>query len=174
MIAIWLVLGASVIAAYTDVTRRKIPNVLVAAVLAGGIAVQATHGISAVVESLAIFCVAIAAGAIAFSWGIAGGGDMKFLAAAGAALGFPDAVPFLFYTLLAGGVLATVIALRRRAFRSTAANIGMISLSLASGVRPAIQRSRSTDMPYAVAILAGAALVLWANTFALHILRISQ
>lgn len=171
MIAIWLVIAASAIAAYTDVTRRKIPNVLVAAVLAGGLALQAMHGVFPLLESLAIFCAALAVGMLAFSWGIAGGGDVKFLAAAGAALGWSNALPFFLYTLLAGGVLAAAIALHRRTLRATVANIGMISLSLASGVRPGPNASGSASMPYAVAIFAGAASVLCADHFALHILR---
>lgn len=173
MIAMWLVLAASAIAAYTDVTRRKIPNALVASVLAGGLALQATHGVFPLLGSVAIFSAAMAAGILAFSWGIAGGGDVKFLAAAGAALGWPDAFPFFLYTLLAGGVLAAAIALHRRTFRTTVANIGMISLSLASGVRPGPNAPGSTSMPYAVAIFAGAASVLCASHFALHILRVT-
>lgn len=173
MNAILLVLAASAIAAFTDVTRRKISNVLVAALLVIGVALQATHGLSALAASLGIFVLVMAAGTVAFSWGIAGGGDVKFLAAACAALGWPAAVPFFLYTVLAGGVLAVAFALHRRTLRSTTANLGLISLSLASGVRPQLQRSRDTDMPYALAILAGAAMALWANQFALHLLRIA-
>lgn len=171
MNAIWLVLAASGIAAYTDITRRKIPNALVAAVLVCGISLQALHGPAAALTSLLVFTAAFAFGTIAFSWGIAGGGDVKFLAAAGAALGWPYAFPFFLYTILAGGLLSIAIAMHRRTLRSTAVNIGVISLSILSGVRPKPHRSQATDMPYAVAIFAGAAMALWANQPALHLLR---
>ena len=45
-----------------------------------------------------------------FSAGVFGGGDAKLLAAAGLWLGWPDLVPFLTLTALAGGALAAVVA----------------------------------------------------------------
>ena len=44
-----------------------------------------------------------------FSLGLFGGGDAKLLAAAGLWLGWPDLVPFLVATALAGGLLAAAV-----------------------------------------------------------------
>lgn len=174
MIALWFVLAASGIAAYTDVTKRRIPNALVLAVLLGGLALRATSGWSSLLAGVAIFAALIAAGCLAFSWGIAGGGDVKFAAAAGAALGWPDAMPFLLYTMLAGGILAVAIALRKRTLRATAGNVASIAFSLLNRTRPALDAPAAVKMPYAVAIFAGAAATLAANASALHLLRIAQ
>ena len=44
-----------------------------------------------------------------FSFGVFGGGDAKLLAAAGLWLGWPDLLPFVVLTALAGGALAAVV-----------------------------------------------------------------
>ncbi|MFT3989156.1 A24 family peptidase [Aestuariivirga sp.] len=49
------------------------------------------------------------AGFIIFSLGLFGGGDAKLLAAAGLWMGWPDVMPFLVMTALAGGILAVVV-----------------------------------------------------------------
>ncbi|MFO1123620.1 MAG: prepilin peptidase [Hyphomicrobiales bacterium] len=49
-------------------------------------------------------------GFVFFALGLFGGGDAKLLAAAGLWLGWPDLMPFLFITALAGGVLALCVA----------------------------------------------------------------
>lgn len=165
----WFVLAAAAVAAYTDVTRRRIPNALVLAVLIGGLALHLSGGAQAVFVSIAIFAALIAAGTILYSMGIVGGGDVKFIAAAGAALGWPDALPFLACTLVAGGVLGIAVSIARRRLSQTIGNVGAMSFSLLVGARPHITPSASGSMPYALAIFAGAAAVVLADIFALHL-----
>jgi prepilin peptidase CpaA len=50
------------------------------------------------------------AGFLLFSFGVFGGGDAKLLAAAGLWFGSAQLVPFLFFTVLAGGILAAGVA----------------------------------------------------------------
>jgi prepilin peptidase CpaA len=50
-----------------------------------------------------------AAGFALFSLGLFGGGDAKLLAAAGLWFGWPQTLPFLVLTVLAGGVLALCV-----------------------------------------------------------------
>ena len=48
-------------------------------------------------------------GFLFFSFGVFGGGDAKLLAAAGLWFGTAQALPFLVFTILAGGILAALI-----------------------------------------------------------------
>lgn len=169
MIAAWIVLAAAGAAAYTDVTRRRIPNALVLAVLLIGLALHGAAGLQSFLASLAIFAAVIAVGTIGFSMRIIGGGDVKFIAAAAATLGWPDTLPFLAWTLVAGGLLAVAVSIARRRFAQTMSNVGALSFALLSGARPQITPSASGSIPYAVAIFAGATVVVLANIFALHL-----
>lgn len=172
MIGFALVLVAAAVAVYTDLKRGRIPNMLVLAMLVCGLAVQAIHGWVQVAIALAIFAAVLIAGVPLFSMRIMGGGDVKFMAAAAATLGWPDAVTFLLYTLVAGGVLGVAYSIARGRLRSTLAGVGALAFPMLYGARPATSPLRSATMPYALAILAGALAVAIGNAFDLH-LRIS-
>lgn len=172
MLQFVLVLAAAAVACYTDVTRRRIPNVLVACLLTAGLAAQAFHGAGAIAESIGILAILLGIGTIAFAARLIGGGDVKFIAAAAATLGWPDALPFILYTLVAGGVLAVAISLYRGRLKDVLFNIRAMLFPLMAGVRPAIVPGGSGSMPYAVAILAGAIAAVLGNLFAFN-LRIS-
>jgi prepilin peptidase CpaA len=86
-----------------------------------------------------------------FAANLVGGGDAKMLAAAGLWIGFELIVPFLIYTTIAGGVLAIAVLAVRKA-QSYAQMTGMDAFaSLAA---------KKIDLPYGMAIAAGALLVL--------------
>ena len=167
MITTGLVVGAAAIAVYTDVRRRKIPNWLVAALLVCGLAVRGFGGISAVGTSLIIFVIVLVLGAVAFAAGVTGGGDVKFMAAAGAVLGWPHAFAFLTYTLVAGGMLAIGTALVRGRMRTVFANVRFASYAMLSGARPGDAVASGGSIPYAVAIFAGATALALGDLFAL-------
>ena len=168
MITTALVVGAAAIAVYTDVRRRKIPNWLVVALLICGLAVRGFGGISAVGMSLGILVIALALGALAFAAGVTGGGDVKFIAAACAVLGWPHAFAFLAYTLIAGGILAVGVAAMRGRMRTVFANVRFASSAMLSGVGPGNAVASSGRIPYAVAIFAGAAALALGDLFALN------
>jgi prepilin peptidase CpaA len=122
--------------------------------------------------AVAIFAAVLLAGLPLFSMRIMGGGDVKFMAAAAATLGLPDAISFLLYTLVAGGVFGIDYSFAGGRLRTTLAGVGALTIPMLSGGRTATSPLRSTTMPYALAIFAGAAAVVVANAFDLH-LRIS-
>src|SRR6058998_1552323 len=102
------------LAAQADVRTRKIPNRLTFPALLLGLA---THlaldggvGLKASLAGMAIAGVALLPGWL-LRW--MGAGDVKLMAAAGAWLAFPHAVIALLASLVAGGVVAAVVALRR-------------------------------------------------------------
>jgi prepilin peptidase CpaA len=168
MIVLTLVLITAAIAAYTDVTSRRIPNALPAALLAAGIAVNAMHGWQSAAISIGLFLGVFAFGTFLFSFGLLGGGDVKLIAAASAALGWPDALAFLLYTMVAGGILGLSMSAARGRLRPMFANVKSIVFPMLSGVRPApLSSSAVGTMPYGLAIFAGAATLALGNAFGL-------
>jgi prepilin peptidase CpaA len=145
-----VVLAAALViaAAVTDIASLTIPNriplgllaLFAVASLTGslGIADLGWH----VATGGAVFAVTVAL----FAAGLFGGGDAKLLPAVAIWLGPAAVAPFIFYTAIAGGVLAlAVLALRR--------------LPVPAGVagQPVVARLRQRDsgIPYGVAIAAG-------------------
>lgn len=171
MTASLLVWGTAAVAAYTDVKSRRIPNALVLLLLAAGLTTRALDGWQSFGLAVALLVAVFAAGTVLFSLRLIGGGDVKFLAAAAATLGWSDAIPFLLYTILAGGLLGVLIAAARGQLRPMLANLRLMAAPMLAGMRPATQASVVGSMPYAVAIFAGATAVLLGNLFG-FILRI--
>jgi prepilin peptidase CpaA len=167
-LGVGVVLAASLLAAVSDVRTRRIPNVLVIALLLCGLAANALHGWQAVGIDVAIAVAVLLAGSVAFSFRLIGGGDVKLLAAAAGTLGFPSAVTFILFTLLCGGVLAVAFSATRGRLGATIANVQSMTLPIFAGVRP-VRPQDSIAMPYALAIFAGAACTAIINGFAPHL-----
>jgi prepilin peptidase CpaA len=168
MIALTLVLVIAAIAAYTDVRTRRIPNALPAALLAAGVTLHALHGWQSAAISIGLFLGVFAFGTFLFSFKLIGGGDVKLMAAAAAALGWPDTAVFLLYTMVAGGLLGVALSVAHGRLRPVCDNVKAIVLQLVSGVRPApLSSSAVGTMPYGLAIFAGAATLALGNAFGL-------
>jgi prepilin peptidase CpaA len=101
-----------IIAGYTEMRQRRIPNWLtlsgILIALWGSLLVAGAAGLKSSALGLAIgggaflpFCLA----------GAVGGGDLKLMAAVGAVLGYPLVLWALYYTIMAGGVLAILYLL---------------------------------------------------------------
>ena len=166
-IAVALVLVAAALAAITDVRTRRIPNLLVAALLVCGLSLSALSGWKAAGGDLLIVAIVMVAGTFLFSLKLIGGGDVKLLAAAAGTLGFPDCVFFILCTLIGGGFIAVAYAALRGRLRATFANVQSMAIPVFAGVRPA--RPDGTPMPYALAIFAGALCTAFVNAFAPHL-----
>jgi prepilin peptidase CpaA len=165
-LATWLVLGACAIAVATDLRSRRIPNVLTATLAVAALGLHAASGLASFGVALATLVAVMFLGLVAFSFGWLGGGDVKLLAAGAAALGFPDAVPFLVYTAIGGGVLALV-------FAAVTGRLGSVLRSVALIVRPFAYKGTTpvapTDpimLPYAIAIAFGAVAVALSHSAA--------
>ncbi len=163
-IAIWLVLGACAIAVATDVATRRIPNLLTAALAVAALALHATMGWSSFILAIGMLAGVTLLGFVAFSCGWLGGGDVKLLAAGAAALGFPDAVPFLIYTAIAGGVLALVVAIAMGRLSSVFASVSLVLRPLAYKGTVVVAPKAPITLPYAVAIASGATAVALSHT----------
>jgi len=108
------------IAAAIDLRTRRVPNPLTASLTASGL-VFAAAGISGLSVSASILgCVlGLALMLPGHLFGATGAGDVKLFAAAGALIGPAQIVTAFFYTALAGGLLALVVAVRRRRLQRT-------------------------------------------------------
>jgi prepilin peptidase CpaA len=165
-LAIWLVLGACAIAVATDLRSRRIPNALTAALAVAALGLHATSGWAAFGIALATLVGVLFIGLVAFSFGWLGGGDVKLLAAGAAALGFPDAVPFLVYTAIGGGVLAIVFATVTGRLGSVLRSVSLILRPFAYKGTVAVAPANPIMLPYAVAIAFGALAVALSHTAA--------
>lgn len=159
-IEIGLLLAVCVVAVYTDVRARKIPNWLTGGFAAGALAIHLSQSWTIVAGALAAAVLIFLLGTFAHGVRILGGGDVKLLAAGTLAVGYPDCILFVLYTFVGGGVLAVVFALAQRRLRTTLVNVRAMAQTRTLLDDPA----PSARMPYAIAIAFGAAIVALANT----------
>lgn len=153
-----LMIAMLAIAIYTDLRTGKVYNKLtvpcaVAGLILGGIAAGLPGVADRALGAAIVLGVVVALSAVA---GL-GGGDAKLMIAVGALKGFHFAAWTLLLTGVFGGVLATVMLLRRRAVKATAVNMIANMLSTAGGVRTDLAEGSAVGkIPYSVAIALGA------------------
>ena len=164
--ALLVVLPACAIAATTDVRTRRVPNWLTALLAIAGLIMNAAHGVVPGLLSLCVMLAVFLIGALAFSQGWIGGGDVKLAAAAAGAFNYPDCVPFLVYTILGGGVIALVYSVLRGRLKQTLTGVATLAFPFLHGGAGKATPTSMTSMPYALAIGLGAALVLLSQTVA--------
>ena len=152
----------------TDVRARRIPNILVVAIVASGIghSLATRPAAPAMLFSLAGLMLGFAIWIVFHMGGVVGAGDVKFFAAAGTWLGPSATWRAALIAGVVGGVLAVFFLIReRRALNAVrrlvvAARLGSLSLleeksgaSEGSGAR--------LQLPYGVALAAGALAAAW-------------
>jgi prepilin peptidase CpaA len=104
--------------AVVDLRTRRVPDRVTVALAAIGLALAATGlGRVGVVAACAGALTGLVLMLPGYLFGATGGGDVKLLAAAGTLLGPGDTGWAFLATLLAGGALALVVAVRRRRVR---------------------------------------------------------
>jgi prepilin peptidase CpaA len=165
-LATWLVLGACAIAVATDIRARRIPNALTATLALAALALHAMQGVAAFGAALATLVIVLVLGSFAFACKWLGGGDVKLLAAGAAALGFPDAVPFVIYTAIGGGLLALVFAIATGRLRAVLQSVALLLRPFAFKGTVAVVPRQAIMLPYAVAIAFGAVAVALSHTAA--------
>ena len=146
-------------AALIDLRTRRVPNALTATFAVVAFAVAATGLGRISIGAALVGCVL----GIAFMlpghiFGATGAGDVKLFAAAGALLGPMPTIRAFMYTAMAGGVLALIVAVRRRRLQRT---IGATARLVSQGsVAAAEIEAPETDnrFAYAPAIAIGVVL----------------
>jgi len=146
------VLAFCVAAVYGDVRERRIPNWLTGSLVVAAVVVHAFSGVRALGISVAVMVVLTLLGALVYSRGGIGGGDVKLGIAASGMLSYPLCVPFLLYTMVGGGLLALAFIAFRGGGRRTLSR----AVLMAVGGPQAVAPDRTKTMPYAAAFAFGA------------------
>lgn len=158
------VAGTGASSAVVDLYTRRIPNPLTlgAALLGLTLAVAHISPLSAA-QALLGFIVGLVLMLPGHVIGATGAGDVKLFAALGTLLG-PRAIVFaFFYTALAGGAIAVIVAVRRRQLRKTVERTADLVRTAGANVAE-IEHATGNRFAYAPAIAVGAlvaALQMW-------------
>jgi prepilin peptidase CpaA len=150
----------------TDVRTRRIPNLLVLALLVGGLGFSlATRPVAlALRESGAGLLLGFAIWIVFYVASVIGAGDVKFFAAAGAWLGPSATWRAALVAAVVGGVLAVGFLIRERRLSSTLRRM-MLAVSSRSTALLATDAdhvvSRQRQLPYGVALATGALIAAW-------------
>jgi prepilin peptidase CpaA len=150
------VAGTGASSAVVDFYTRRIPNLLTFGVAIFGVAIAAVGiGSATVPQALAGFAVGLVLMLPGHVIGATGAGDVKLFAAIGTLLGPKGIAMAFFYTALAGGALAVVVAIRRRLLRTTVERAANLMRTGGANVGD-IERSAVNRFAYAPAIAVGA------------------
>jgi prepilin peptidase CpaA len=139
-------------AAISDILRFQIPNrICLTVALLYPTYVLASAAPVDWLPALGVGALALAIGFVLFALGVFGAGDAKLFAATALWAGPSLIMPLIFYTTLAGGVVALFIWAQHRA--AQAASLGM---AIQTGVESSFAKQQ---MPYGSAIAVGALYV---------------
>jgi len=145
-----------VVATVVDIRTRRIPNELTAAMAGVGVGLSAT-GVSGVPlwASALGFAVGLLLMMPGHVLGATGAGDVKLMAAVGAILGPTMVVKAFLFTAIAGGVLAILVAIRRRRLTATLTSTGQL-VAGSTGTRELLRSAPAASrFAYGPAIAAG-------------------
>lgn len=147
------------VAVYSDVTTRRIPNVLIAIGLLTALATGLTQGDLATRTSG--FAIGLLILLPFFAFRLVGAGDAKLMAVVGAFTGAHALLPISLYTFIFGGLLGIASLVTARSGLQAVRNVRLVLFAVAAksagadissgelGLKPAAR------IPYAVAIAAG-------------------
>ena len=149
-------------AVWYDVRSFTIPNWVPGAMIVGWVLAAPFLGLGWMDAGLSLLAGigVLVLGVALWAPGWVGGGDVKLLAAGALWFGWPDAVAFVLIAVAAGGVLAVILlVLRQLTHMMPITSDRLDGTALAQGA----------PVPYAIAIAAGALLVLpQAQMFAVY------
>jgi len=150
------VLAGGAASAIVDLYTRRVPNVLTGGIGLLGVALAAMHlsGVS-ILAALGGCALGLAMMLPGHVIGATGAGDVKLFAALGTLLGPSRTGKAFIYTALAGGLIAVVVAARRRRLSATLERTATL---VRSGGGNAAEIERATEnnrFAYAPAIAAG-------------------
>lgn len=139
------------IAACTDFWTMKIPNKVSLAMMAGFILTLPLtwQGLPMLTEHLMVGSIFLLAGFAMFAFGWLGGGDAKLMAAIALWFGWADILSFVLYTTLFGAALGVFMLLGNM----------LVPVRLRTSELGMRMFQGGNDMPYGLALAAGALLV---------------
>lgn len=154
---VFAVAGSGASSAVVDLYTRRVPNWLTLGVTALGVALAAVDltGLS-IAGALGGFALGLTLMLPGHLIGATGAGDVKLFAALGSLLGPSRTGSAFVYTALAGGVLAVIVARRRRRLRATVERTATLVCSGGGNVGEIESASENNRFAYAPAIALGA------------------
>jgi prepilin peptidase CpaA len=161
------ILAIAAAACITDVTTRRIPNVLTFGAAIGAVVVRGMlFGTAGVIDAAAGWLTGfLILFPLFFVRGL-GAGDVKLVAALGAWVGPFEAVWLALYASVCGGVVGVGYALARGYLRTALSNLRVIGNHWRiAGFQPVpgltLDNAESPKLPYAIPIFLGAMVMLW-------------
>jgi prepilin peptidase CpaA len=156
LVALGVGVGAG---ALIDLRTRRLPNALTLTFAATGLALAAT-GLSGVSVKASLFGLLLGLLLMlpGHILGATGAGDVKLLAAVGALIGPSNVIVAFFYTAIAGGVLALVVAQRRRRLAVTVQRARQLIATRAANVGEIEHPQANNRFAYGPAIAVGSML----------------
>lgn len=156
VVVVGAVAGSGGVSAIVDLRTRRVPNPLTLGIALLGLTLAATHvtdvSVSGALIGLALGFALMLPGHFI---GATGAGDLKLFAAMGTLLGPKHIVIAFVYTALAGGVVAIIVAMRRRRLRET---VGQTAALVRTGGANAVEIEKTSvdnRFAYAPAIAIG-------------------
>ena len=163
MVASVLLVLVLLVACWTDLRSRRIPNWLTVGGMLAGLAVRASMGLGPVGNGALGIALAALLALPFFAMGALGGGDAKLLMAVGAFMGPADLARASLVIAVVGGVVALFEAMRRGVLLPTLASCSSLILTWVTLGRRGAARTAATGdrlaVPYGVAIAVGS--LLW-------------
>lgn len=162
-----VIIGASLVAALTDIRSRRIPNLLTGPVFIAGLIWSVYHnGLSGFGQSFGAAAVMAFPFIILFLFAGGGAGDAKLAAAVGTWLNIQEAFIALACICICGAILGLIAAIQKKYLKNLYANLitpvfdWMLAFLGRGGVIQAINSTRQIQgekltVPYGVAIFAG-------------------
>ena len=161
---------ACAFASVSDLRTRRIPDAIPLAVFALALVVQSIAGWQYALESIGIGFAVLVVGTLLFKFGWMGGGDIKLLAAGSALVGPHQAANFLYFSMMAGGLLSLIVIVLKKQIIATLPSLIYRVQSASKDPSSLLQQAQSRSvLPYALAIAAGAV----ATTFSLHFIPVA-
>lgn len=149
------VAGGGGAGALVDLWTRRVPNRLTFGIAAVGFALAAAQPTSAVPRALAGFAVGFVLMLPGHFIGATGAGDVKLFAALGTLLGPRQIAAAFVYTAIAGGLVALVVAARRRRLGDTMERTAALVRTAGANVGEIEHSSVDNRFAYAPAIALG-------------------
>ena len=154
--AISLLAAGLAAATVIDLRSRRIPNKLTAAMAGMGLALAAA-GVSGntLAGSLAGFALGLVLMLPGYALGATGAGDVKLMGAVGAIVGPALVLSAFMCTAIAGGVLAILVAVRRKRLGATLAQTGRLVAAPGAAPQEIKAANAASRFAYGPAIAVG-------------------
>lgn len=163
----WVAITVALLACAFDLRTRRIPNPLTFGAAALGLCYAGlTGGPWGLATSVGGWCTGCGLFLPFFLLRGLGAGDVKLAAAVGAWMAPGEALWMALYAMIAGGVMAILMALATGYLRTAVDNLYVLLAHFrVTGVQPhpdlTLERGKGPRLPYAFPIAAGTIAVIW-------------